>query len=197
MRMSKPRTWAVWSWDERNLVWMAVAEGSEKDMTAALARKKSAAVRLLPSARFLMTPKNQPPGEAPGTEIRGLAVEDVKRKDRPGDQPLPVPNDGPSMHDLVCEDLKHRPWLLQAGAVAVDVQARKLLGLERYDSLLQAHNGRDALLDLYEELLDAVAYARQVQEERNRIAGSLAAVRIYEELLGVLNRVRRLRNELS
>jgi hypothetical protein len=62
---AKPRKWAVWSWDERNRTWMAVAEGSEKNMTEVLARKQSAAARLLPSARFAMTPKSQPPQEAP------------------------------------------------------------------------------------------------------------------------------------
>ena len=59
------------------------------------------------------------------------------------------------------------------------MQARKQLGLERYDSLLQAHNGRDSLLDLYEELLDAAVYARQVQEERD----SLDILSVYEALL--------------
>ena len=36
--------------------------------------------------------------------------------------------------------------------IVSDMQARKQLGLERYGSILQAYNGRDSLLDLYEEL---------------------------------------------
>jgi|ERR1700733_5061545 len=83
-------------------------------------------------------------------------------RQRPGDQPLPVPNDGPSMHDLVTEDLdRHYPQAFALDLVRDDLTARKALGLERYGSLLQAHNGRDALRDLYEELLDASVYARQ------------------------------------
>ncbi len=67
-----------------------------------------------------------------------------------GTQPLPVPNDGPSMHDLVIKDM----------------EARKAFGLAKYGALLQAGNGRDALQDLYDELLDAIVYTRQLLEER-------------------------------
>jgi len=120
--------------------------------------------------------------------------EAAKRKDRPGDQPLPAPNDGPSMHDLVCADL----WRDGAAgkledAVIADLQARRQLGLDRYGSLLQAHNGRDALLDLYEELQDAVVYARQVREEGREDPGAVR--RMYIELLLMLLRVRSLRDE--
>jgi hypothetical protein len=66
----------------------------------------------------------------------------------PGQQ-APVPNDGPSIHDLV----------------TADIEARKTLGLNKYGTLLQAHNGRRGLKDVYEELLDAVCYLRQVLEE--------------------------------
>lgn len=65
-------------------------------------------------------------------------------------QPSPTPTDGPSMHDLVIADM----------------EARKAFGLRKYGTLLQAHNGRDALRDLYDELLDAIVYVRQLMEER-------------------------------
>lgn len=66
------------------------------------------------------------------------------------DQPMPISNENPSIHDLV----------------ALDIGERKLLGLQRYNSLLQANNGRDVLKDLYDELLDACCYIRQCIEER-------------------------------
>ena len=66
------------------------------------------------------------------------------------DQPLPTPNHGPSMHDLVMEDIK----------------ARKALGLRRYGSLLQPHNGRSALQDAYDEVLDLAVYLRQHMYEQ-------------------------------
>lgn len=70
---------------------------------------------------------------------------------RPEDQPLPIPNDGPSMHDKLVDMVKHR----------------KQLGLNRFGSALQAHNGRDPLQDVLEELIDAAVYLLQVREERD------------------------------
>jgi hypothetical protein len=64
-RKRHPEKWVVWDWDARSKLWLAVDSGSEKDMTAALERKRSAAARLMPSARFTMTPAMQPPQEAP------------------------------------------------------------------------------------------------------------------------------------
>ncbi len=116
--------------------------------------------------------------------------ENIKPKDRPGDQPLPVPNDGPSMHDLVCADLEGRWTARLSPRIVSDMQARKQLGLERYGSLLQAHNGRDALLDLYEELEDAVVYAKQVQVER----GTVDIGTVYDSLITALIVIRRLRD---
>ena len=73
------------------------------------------------------------------------------REGREGDsQPMPVPNDGPIVHYAVVSDLL----------------ARMELGVERYGTPLQPNNGRDALLDMYEELLDAVVYLKQYLLER-------------------------------
>jgi hypothetical protein len=49
--------------------------------------------------------------------------------------------------------------------VIADIQARVAAGREKYGTTLQANNGRDALLDLYQELIDAVFYVRQLMEE--------------------------------
>ena len=87
-------------------------------------------------------------------------------RQRPGDQPLPVPNGNPSTHDLVVEDLAWCPALpAEREAARAFVLERKELGLTRYGSLLQAGNGRDWKQDLAEELADAAAYARQGMEE--------------------------------
>lgn len=85
---------------------------------------------------------------------------------RPTDeQPEPKPTESPAIWDLVIEDMR----------------ARDRLGRERYGVPLQCHNGREALVDLYEELLDAVAYTRQaveegrqLREEVERLRGTLA-----------------------
>jgi hypothetical protein len=66
------------------------------------------------------------------------------------EQQLPVVNDNPYIHDLV----------------AADIQGRKEIGTERYGTPLQSDNGRDALRDAYEEVLDQSVYLRQAIEER-------------------------------
>lgn len=67
-------------------------------------------------------------------------------------EPDPIPNDSPSMHDLVAEDLRKR----------------KEFGLKKYGTPLQAWNGRDALLDAYDEILDLAVYIKQCIEERKK-----------------------------
>ena len=68
--------------------------------------------------------------------------EDTKRKDRPGDQPPPVPNDGPSMHAGL-RGPGCRPCCALDIVALEDFEDRKQLGIARYGSRLKAHNGRD------------------------------------------------------
>lgn len=110
--------------------------------------------------------------------------DDTKRKDRPGDQPMPVPADGPSMHDLVCDDLA--AFGTNAGALAAVLQERKALGLARYGTILQAFNGRDALADASDEAADLLVYLRQgiveAAEGRDESARSQLAQAYHEAL---------------
>jgi hypothetical protein len=66
-------------------------------------------------------------------------------------QPPPKPNTNPAVWDLVIADM----------------HARDRVGRERYGTPLQAHNGRDALRDAYEEALDLAVYLRQAIAERD------------------------------
>jgi thymidylate synthase (FAD) len=74
-------------------------------------------------------------------------------------QPLPTPNDHVDITDLVIEDLK----------------GRRRKGIETYGTTLQPFNGRDALLDLYQELLDGAQYVRQRMEEDRAITSEYEA----------------------
>ncbi len=67
------------------------------------------------------------------------------------EQPAPENNALPAVWDLVLADMR----------------ARDALGSARYGTRLQPHNGRDTLVDWYEELLDAVVYARALIYERD------------------------------
>ena len=67
-------------------------------------------------------------------------------------QPQPVHNDDdqPAVFDLVYTDL----------------QERDEFGKIKYNDRLKPHNGRDPLIDLYQELLDALVYIRSELYER-------------------------------
>lgn len=75
------------------------------------------------------------------------------------EQPMSKPNDSIPIWDLV----------------RADIAERDKLGRERYGTPLQAFNGRDALVDAYQESLDLVVYLRQEIEERAARKRRLAA----------------------
>lgn len=92
------------------------------------------------------------------------AVQELCQRD--GDQPLPVPNDKPSCHVAAAAGIERRYGGQDiTDKVFNDIDARLTLGLKRYGTALQPFNGRDALRDAYEELLDALAYAHQIRME--------------------------------
>ena len=75
-------------------------------------------------------------------------------------QGMPVRGTGPAIVNLVLDDIRHYPDTLKS-----DFIRRSSQGELKYTYPLQANNGRDALADLYQELLDAVLYAKQLLEE--------------------------------
>lgn len=99
-------------------------------------------------------PVANPARTRPWPEVReeGRRVREEGLRQREGDQPLPVGNDLPVMHDLVIEDLRKR----------LEV------GIKRYGQPLQPFNGRNALRDAYEEVLDLTVYLRQALWEAER-----------------------------
>jgi hypothetical protein len=50
--------------------------------------------------------------------------------------------------------------------VREDLEKRERLGVERYGTALYPRNGRDALLDAYEEALDLACYLKLALVER-------------------------------
>lgn len=70
---------------------------------------------------------------------------------REGDQPMPVRNGHPAVWPIVMQDM----------------QSRHEIGIKRYGTPLQPHNGRDMLRDAYEEVLDLAVYLRGAIYERD------------------------------
>lgn len=68
------------------------------------------------------------------------------------DQPAPIANDQRPSWELVIEDM----------------QERHKIGIERYGTPLQPRNGRDSIVDAYQEILDAAVYLRNEIEERRQ-----------------------------
>ena len=66
-------------------------------------------------------------------------------------QPGPVHNTLPAVWDLVLNDMTDRG----------------IMGVKKYGTALQPFNGRDALVDAYQEALDLVVYLRQAIFERD------------------------------
>ena len=84
------------------------------------------------------------------------------------DQPPPSPNDDVAVWDLVI----------------VDMQARDRTGRERYGTPLQVDNGRDHLVDAYQEGLDFVVYVR-AEIERRTIEWNRALDAVTEALADI------------
>lgn len=67
-------------------------------------------------------------------------------------EPMPIKNDKPAVWDLVRKD----------------IEDRETYGLATYGTRLQPFNGRNALVDAYQEALDLVVFLRQAIYESER-----------------------------
>ena len=76
------------------------------------------------------------------------------------DQPPPTGNQLPTMWDLVIDDMKERDNT----------------GRERYGVPLQPFNGRDALVDAYQESLDLSVYLRQAIYEKEYLLNGIQEI---------------------
>lgn len=68
------------------------------------------------------------------------------------EQPPPGPCSGPDCWELVLADMAER----------------RRIGIARYGVPVRPDNGRDALVDAYQEALDLCVYLRQAIEQRDR-----------------------------
>lgn len=76
-------------------------------------------------------------------------------------QPAPQPNDNPAVWDLVIQEVQEFFSGPVANCLVKDMQERDAIGKERYGVRLQPFNGRDALIDAYQEIADCTVYAKQ------------------------------------
>jgi len=77
-------------------------------------------------------------------------------------QPLPITTKkSVDVAVEVANDLKRA----DLSSIAEDVEARIRIGEKKYGKRLQSFNGRDAVKDLYDEVLDALNYSKQLEIE--------------------------------
>lgn len=67
-----------------------------------------------------------------------------------------------------------------------DMEERRRHGIAKYGVPVQVGNGRDALVDAYQEALDLCAYLRQELEERDLVAALVFEIKKYVVHHGVL-----------
>ena len=80
----------------------------------------------------------------------------------------------------------------QIAKLRTDLILRSDLGKERYGTRLYSHNGRSAIIDLYQELLDAYFYTTQAIMEGKEVKEA-RAIRML--VFSALSRVRELLGE--
>lgn len=116
--------------------------------------------------------------------VRGAEIVDQPPPvDRPGSEPV---------WDMVVIDMQRRylePFrrFIVAEHVIGDMREHDRVGRERYGKPLTADNGRDQLIDAYQEILDASVYTRAAMAE-----GTLVPEAVYNNLLDSLVIIRRL-----
>ena len=87
------------------------------------------------------------------TTYSGMGIEESSNASVNYSAPEPEPNDS-----------KGDVWKLVIG----DMIDRRSSGITKYGKPLQTHNGRNSLVDAYQEILDAAVYLRQkIQEDKD------------------------------
>lgn len=103
-----------------------------------------------------------------------FSQEDFKKKFKPIEspaikqQPAPKQSGYPTIHDEVAEDIR----------------LRKELGKQKYGTELQPFNGRNPLIDAYQEVLDLSVYLRQMITEMQSLKNVEDIVRWFLKNMG-------------
>jgi len=81
--------------------------------------------------------------------------------------------------DAIREQKKPKGKTPVTDLVIKDLQARAKVGTEKYGESLKTFNGRDALVDAYQEALDLAQYLKQEIEERRVLNAKLEGYENY------------------
>lgn len=104
-------------------------------------------------------------------------------------EPPPIPNANRSIHLLALSDIDESIPLDFGPKLRLifEMQRRAQMGLEKYGVVLQAHNGRNALRDALDEILDLIVYLKQHCEENK--TNTYVPILYYETIRSALSLV--------
>ena len=95
------------------------------------------------------------------------------------DQPMPATVNAPRSVDLVISDIRNT-INGDTTCLCIDLMSRADVGYKKYGVYLQPGNGRDSIIDAYQEVLDCVKYLRTAIHE-GRAPGWMR--RYYHDML--------------
>jgi hypothetical protein len=81
-------------------------------------------------------------------------------------EPEPLKNEHPAVWQEIIEALKGRSDV--PASLLADMQRRDDFGRQKYHTPLQPFNGRNPIMDAYQEALDLVAYTKQAVMESTK-----------------------------
>jgi len=106
-------------------------------------------------------------------------------------QPDPIKNDLPASWDLVVADFLDAYGNHPVGnLVAIDMRQRDQFGYDKYGVRIQPRNGRDNLVDAYQEILDGLVYFRSALYEQQNPS-------LFDMYRGLLKMCLELRQEIE
>lgn len=107
-------------------------------------------------------------------------------------QPLPI-GDGDDVAKAVVSVLSNWP---ETRCLVADIEARVASGEKKYGTRLKTNNGRNAVLDLYQEILDGVNYSMQnvMEKAPQGLKAAEPYDQLFRELVGLSVRVKALLN---
>lgn len=113
-------------------------------------------------------------------------------------QTPPIKNTNPASWDLVVQDFKGLYSADEPGpaaAIVADMQDRDNFGFEKYGVRIQPENGRDNLVDAYQEMLDGAVYFRSAIFEMELVADE-AVPELYNMYNNTLTLIMQLRSAI-
>jgi hypothetical protein len=117
-------------------------------------------------------------GPIPPVDPELTALLEQRKGDRRAATPEPPPTgDGEVVLDAILKKIDeagmgHAHLFPLQARVRADLVARAEFGLKKYGTRLRTNNGRNAITDLYQEVLDAIMYSMQARME-GKHAGTL------------------------